>query len=111
MAISNFNFARCIVKNSTYKNAEMHVFTDSSQEAYAVTYFGRITYSDDTMSVIFLFGKDKVCPMSGALTILRLELVAAVLATRIAFSVLMESNVKYERVIYWSDSLATLHLI
>ena len=25
-AISNFNFARCVVKNSTYKNTEIHVF-------------------------------------------------------------------------------------
>ena len=31
--------------------------------------------------------------------------------TTIACSVLLESNVKYERVIYWSDSAATLHLI
>ena len=49
--------------------------------------------------------------MSGTLTIPRLELVAAALATRIACSVLQESNIKYERSIYWSDSLATLHLI
>ena len=47
----------------------------------------------------------------GASTIPRLELVAAALATRIASSMLQESNIKYERVIYWSDSLATLHLI
>ena len=40
-----------------------------------------------------------------------LELVAASLATRVACSVLQESNVKYERVIYWSDSAANLHLI
>ena len=48
--------------------------------------------------------------MSGALTIPRLELVAAALATRIVCSMLQTSNVKYERVIYWSNSLATLHL-
>ena len=49
--------------------------------------------------------------MSGALRIPQLELFAAALATRIAYSVLQESNVKYEPVIYWSDSLANLHLI
>ena len=50
-------------------------------------------------------------PMSGALTIPRLELVAAAVATRIACSVLQESNIKYEHVVYWSDSSATLFLI
>ena len=41
----------------------------------------------------------------------RLELVAALLTTHVACSVLQESNVKYERVVYWFDSAATLHLI
>ena len=59
----------------------MHVFADSSRDAYAVTCFARFVYNDNTASVIFLFGKCKVCPMSGALTIPRLELVAAALAT------------------------------
>ena len=49
--------------------------------------------------------------MSGALTIPQLELVAAALATCIACSVLQESKIKYKRIVYWSDSSATLHLI
>ena len=66
----------------------MHVFSDSSRDAYAVTCFGRFVNNDNTVSVRFLFGKSKVCPMSGSLTIPRLELVAAALATRIACSIL-----------------------
>ena len=38
-------------------------------------------------------------------------MVAASLATRVACSILQESDVKYERVVYWSDSTAVLHLI
>ena len=110
-SISDFEFPQCIVKDDTYKHAKMHLFADSSHEAYAVTCFGRFEYNDNTVSVVFLFGKCKVCPMGGALTIPRLELVAAALATRIANSMLQESNIKYERIVYWSDSLATLHLI
>ena len=74
--VLNYDLLRCVTKNSTYKSAEMHVFANSSREAYAVTCFGRLTYSDDTVSVAFLFGKCKMCPMSGTLTIPRLELVA-----------------------------------
>ena len=58
-----------------YRSDEMHVFADSNREVYAVTCFGRLTYDDG--SVTFLFGKSKVCPMSGVLTIPRLELVTA----------------------------------
>ena len=89
----------------------MHVFSDSSRVEYAVTCFGRFIYDDGTVSMQFLFGKCKVCPMSGLLTIQWLELVAAALVTRIPCSVLQENNIKYDYVIYWSDASATLHLI
>ena len=85
----------------------MHVFSDASRTAYAVTCFGRFIYDDGTVSLQFLFGKCKVCPASGSLTIPHLELVAASLATRVTCSVLKESNVKYEHVVYWSNSAAT----
>ena len=58
-----------------------------------------------------MFGKCKICPVSCTLKIPHLELVVAALATRVATSMLQESNIKYDRVVYWSDSLATLHLI
>ena len=76
----------------------MHIFSDASCTAYAVTCFGRFIYHAGLVSLQFLFGKSKVCPVSGSLTIPRLELVAASLATRVACSMLQESNVKYERV-------------
>ena len=37
----------------------MHVFSDSSREAYAVMYFGRFVRIDDAVSVRFLIGKCK----------------------------------------------------
>ena len=109
--IAKFSFPWCVVRDNTYKSAEMHVFSDASRTTYAVTCFGRFMYDDGMVLLQFLFGKCKLCPASGSLTIPRLELVAASLATRVACSVLGESNVKYGRVIYWSDSAATLHLI
>ena len=89
----------------------MHVCSDASRTAYAVTCFGRFIYEDGTVSLQFLFGKCKLCPASGLLTIPCLELVAASLAARVACLVLQESNIKYGRVICWSDCAATLHLI
>ena len=89
----------------------MHVFADASHIAYAVTCFCRFVYSNGSVVLSFLFGKCKISPVSGSLTIPRLELVAASLATRVACSMLQESNIKYECVLCWSDSTAVLHLI
>ena len=38
-------------------------------------------------------------------------MVAASLATRVACTVLQECGIKFERVLYWTDSTAVLHLI
>ena len=82
--IANFSFLRHVVRDIFYKSTEMHVFSDASRTAYAVTCFGRFIYHDGSVSLQFLFGKSNVCPVSGSLTNPRLELVAASLATRVA---------------------------
>ena len=62
----------------------MPVFADFSKKAYTVACFGCFVLENSKVSVAFLFGKCKVCPISGALIISRLELVAAALATHVA---------------------------
>ena len=89
----------------------MHVFADASKEAYAVVCFGRFVLKNENVFVRFLFGKSKACPVSGSVTIPHLELVAAAFATRVAKPLMQESGMKFNSVVYWSDSLATLHLI
>ena len=108
--VPSFSFPRCIVRDNAYKCTEMHVFSNASHTAYAVTCFGCFMYYDGSVILNFLFGKYKVRPVSGSLYIPRLELVAASLATRVACSVLQESNVKYEGLTYWSESTAISHL-
>ena len=73
--------------------------------------YGRFTYKNGKINIVFLFGKCKVCPVSGTLSIPRLELVTAAMATRISKSIVQESNIVFECIIYWSDSLSTLYLI
>ena len=94
-----------------YNSAEMHVFADSSHDAYSVSCFRRFKYDDDKIAVVFLFGKCKVYPVVGTLLVPCLEFVAAAMATRISKSIAQESNIVFERTFYWSDSLSTLHLI
>ena len=109
--VSEYNFSRCVIKCNGYEKAELHVFCDASRVAYSVVCFGRFVYSDGKVVLSFLFGKSKISPNSGELSIPRLELVAAALATRVACLVLQENNIKFERVLYWTDSTAVLHLI
>ena len=45
------------------------------------------------------------------MSIPHLELVAAAMAARVSKSIVQESNIVFDRVIFWSDSLSTLHLI
>ena len=97
--ISKFGFPRCIVKNINFISAELHIFADSSREAYSVSCYGRFTYNNGKIDIVFLFGKCKVCPVGGTLSIPRLELVATAMATRISKSIVQESNIVFERII------------
>ena len=49
----NFNFPRCIVENFNYKVAEMHVFADSSMEAYAVDGFVALCQKIQRFQLVF----------------------------------------------------------
>ena len=109
--VADCDFSRCIIKRNGVKRTEMHVFCDASRVAYAVVCFGRFVYDDGSVILSFLFGKSKVSPNNGELSIPRLELIAASLATRVACSVLQESGIKFEHILYWTDSTAVLHLI
>ena len=110
VSISKFEFPRCIIKNNAYNFAEMHIFADSSRDAYSVIYFGHFIYSDNKVAVEFPFGKCKVCPIGNPFNS-TFRIVTAAMATRISKSIAQESNINFERTIYWSDSLSTLHLI
>ena len=78
----------------------MHVFADSSRDAYSGICFGCFTYNDDKVTIVFLFGKCKVCPVGGTLSISHLELVAAAMATLISKSIVQESNISFKRTVY-----------
>ena len=81
--ITEYVFPRCIIPNSNYKKAELHVFADSSKLAYAAVCYGRFIYENGLIIVCSIFGKCKVSPTDGSISIPRLELVAASLAARI----------------------------
>ena len=76
----------------------MDVFADLSKFAYASVCYGQFVYDDGLVIARFIFGKCKVCPSDGSISIPRLELVAVSLAARISNKMLEEISIKFDDV-------------
>jgi len=81
----------------------VHCFADASQHAY-----GAIVFLVQDNLVSFVMAKVRVAPLK-SLTIPRLELMAALVATRLTQFVLKAIPCEYTQVHMWSDSQIVLH--
>ena len=88
------------------KRRELHIFADASKEAIAAVAYLKLTV-DQTVRISFLLGKAKVAPSRG-LTILRMELCAAVLAVDIATIIQDQLDIDSDAFTYYSDSQVVL---
>ena len=57
--ITDYSFPRCIVRDNTFKYSELHVFSDASRTAYAVTCFGRFVYDNGKVVLSFCLESPK----------------------------------------------------
>ena len=88
----------------------MHIFGDSSQNAFSAVAYLRAKVSNsngETTELAFVFGKAHVAPMK-ALTIPKLELQAALLAARLKDEVQKALTLTVERTLMWTDSTTVL---
>lgn len=83
-------------------SVQIHAFADASEKAYAAVVYLRVK-CDDHINVAFISAKSRVAPLKTA-SIPRLELQAAVLATRLVKSITEEIELTIEETYYWSDS-------
>ena len=85
---------------------ELHCFADASCNGYgAVCYFW--VSKAARVSTSFIIGKSRVVPIK-KLSVPRLELCAAVVAIRLAKTVMREHDITIDQVTYWSDSTTVL---
>ena len=87
---------------------QLHIFCDSSQQAYGAVAYLRGLSADNGISTAFLMAKTRVAPLKTT-TLPRLELLAALLGAKL-FQYLNKTLelVNSSEVMYWSDSQIVL---
>jgi len=91
-------------------HTELCVFSDASVKAISAVAYLRVTDHDGHTEVGFIFGKAKLAPQP-ELTIPRLELCGAVLATEIAEVILEEIDLRPDSIRFFTDSKVVLGYI
>ena len=109
--ISSISIDRCYLSKRNYhdvKSVQIHAFGDASEISYGSSVYLRLEYESDSYSVL-LASKTRVAPQKKQ-TIPRLELLACLLTAKLSQSVknALDSVIKIDSTIYWSDSMVAL---
>ncbi|CAD5207734.1 unnamed protein product [Bursaphelenchus xylophilus] len=84
-------------------SAELHVFCDASDRAYAAVAYLR-TQSGDLIDVSFLIGKSRLGPIKG-MTVPRLELLGLLIGSNLARTIATElPSIRLTNIFLWTDS-------
>ncbi|XP_047992723.1 uncharacterized protein LOC125231325 [Leguminivora glycinivorella] len=90
---------------------ELHIFCDASEKAYASVAYWRFVREDGKIWVALVTSKSRVTPLK-PVSIPRLELQAAVLATRLACAIEKDHDtIKPAKRYFWTDSSAVISWI
>ena len=100
---------RCYLPNANRPGAQLHVFCDASSEAYACVAYFRWEL-EGRVQVSLVCGRTRVAPLK-PITIPRLELMAALMGSRLSSTIKNEHDVLINDVVFWSDSKTVLHWI
>ncbi|XP_042220079.1 uncharacterized protein LOC121864931 [Homarus americanus] len=91
-------------------SSQLHHFCGASQVAYAVVTYLRTVDNEGDARCSFVCGKARLAPLK-QLTVPRLELCAAVLATRADQAIKREIGVPLEESLFWTDSMIVVKYI
>ena len=103
---------RCFREPGGYEIArrELHVFCDASEHSFAAVAYIRTVGSNGNKFTSFVMSRTRLAPLK-QLTIVRLELQAAVLAVRLADTIKKEVTCKFDETVLWSDSKVVINYI
>ena len=109
--LSNLRIPRCFVSDHTNVNSvELHGFGDASPKAYGAVVYVVLKDESGKVNVQLVMSKNRVAPTK-RLTLLRLELLAAFILSKLLKFVLESLKVTVDRIVCWSDSLVALSWI
>ena len=89
---------------------ELHGFRDASPKAYGAAVYIRSTDAAGKVSTHLVFSKSRVAPTK-TVSLPRLELLVAVINSRLLKFVAESLSLKTDRVVCWTDSMVTLYWI
>lgn len=101
--IEKLSFRRCVKPTDVIKDPELIIFCDSSMKAYGAVAYIRWEKQDSMYHVNLLCAKNRIAPMR-QISIPRLELCAAVLASRLRVTIEKEMRYQFSRIIHITDS-------
>ncbi len=108
--LHNFALPRCVLPSSQVRQAQLHVFADASERAYAAVVYTRITDDQGNVACHILTSKTRVAPVK-TVSLPRLELCAAHLAAKLIktlLEVLTDTKFSSPQVFAWTDSKTVL---
>ncbi|XP_064629238.1 uncharacterized protein LOC135488533 [Lineus longissimus] len=103
--VAQFAVPRCYKQDSSEETA-IHTFSDASSQAYGAVIYVRSRYTDGSISVQIIMAKARVTPLK-AVSIPRLELMAALLGLRLAIRV--RELLGITTLCFWTDSTDVIH--
>ena len=105
--LNGVRFDRCLTPPNAIGQPVLCVFSDASKDAFGACAYARWQLSTGGFNTQFIAAKSRVAPLK-KLTIPRLELQGAVLASRLGKTILKESRLKFEKSVFFLDSKIVL---
>lgn len=105
--LNGVQFDRCLTPPNAIGQPVLCVFSDASEDAFGACAYARWQLSTGGFNAKFIAAKSRVAPLK-KLTIPRLELQGAVLASRLGKTILKESRLKFEKSVFFLDSKIVL---
>jgi len=105
--VNKIRIPRRVIQVTEPIDLQLHIFCDASEAAYGACAYIRSRNRYDVTSCELLCSRSRVAPLKGT-TIPRLELCAALLASRLATKITTALPLKFSKHVIWSDSTIAL---
>lgn len=108
--LPSLQIPRCLRTPCVVRDVTLHTFVDASQEAYGAVCYTRHVYEDGSVSCCLVASRSRVAPLQ-AVSIPRLELMAAVVGLKLSETVGRVLRIENHRWTFWSDSMDVLYWV